>query len=36
VRHLRFDAPLEIAVDGRSKAGVVMKPGRRLGGDGAR
>lgn len=32
VRHLRFDSPLEIAVDGRSKAGVVMKPGHRLGG----
>ena len=28
VRHVRFDAPLEVAVDGRGKRGVIMKPGR--------
>jgi hypothetical protein len=27
VRHLRFDRPLEIAVDSRSGRGVIMKPG---------
>jgi hypothetical protein len=26
VRHLRFDAPLPIAVDGRSHAGTILKP----------
>jgi hypothetical protein len=31
VRHLRFDAPLDIAVDGRAKRGVIMKPGRGFG-----
>ena len=30
VRHLRFDAPLEVVVDGRHGLGVVMKPGRRV------
>lgn len=31
VRHLRFEQPLEIVVDGRQGMGVVMKPGRRAG-----
>jgi hypothetical protein len=30
VRHLSFAEPLEVLVDGRSGAGVVMKPGRVL------
>lgn len=28
VRHLRFDEPLEIRLDGRSQEGVVFKPGK--------
>ena len=28
VRHVRLDAPLEIMVDGVSRRGVVMKPGK--------
>ena len=28
VRHVRLDAPLEIVVDGQSRHGVVMKPGK--------
>ena len=28
VRHVRLDAPLEIVVDGLSRRGVVMKPGK--------
>ncbi|MFC1573261.1 histidine kinase, partial [Candidatus Eisenbacteria bacterium] len=27
VRHLRFDTPLEIVVDSRTRGGVVLKPG---------
>lgn len=34
VRRVRFDAPLEVAVDGRSKKGVIMKPGRSAGPEG--
>lgn len=30
VRHVRFDEPLEIALDGRKSLGVILKPGRRL------
>lgn len=30
VRHLQFEAPLEIVVDGRGGRGVIMKPGERL------
>ncbi len=30
VRHVRFDAPLEIAVNSRQNMGVVMKPGGRI------
>ncbi len=30
VRHVRFDEPLEIAVNSRQHMGVVMKPGRRI------
>ncbi len=29
VRHLRFESPLEVIVDGRSGVGVVMRPGER-------
>ena len=29
VRHLRFDAPLEVTMDGRKHEGVILKPGGR-------
>jgi hypothetical protein len=32
IRHLRFDQPLEIVVDGRSRTGVIMQPGFSLSG----
>lgn len=28
VRHVRLDKPLEVVVDGVSRRGVVMKPGK--------
>jgi len=28
VRHVRLDSPLEVVVDGESRHGVVMKPGK--------
>ncbi len=27
VRHLRFDRPIEVAINGRSHSGVILKPG---------
>ena len=30
VRHVRFDEPLEIAVNSRQRMGVLMKPGKRI------
>jgi hypothetical protein len=29
VRHLRFDAPLLVKIDGRSREGVILKPAAR-------
>eukprot|EP00164_Ancoracysta_twista_P005423 GFYU01007430.1.p2 GENE.GFYU01007430.1~~GFYU01007430.1.p2 ORF type:complete len:140 (+),score=29.53 GFYU01007430.1:660-1079(+) len=31
VKHIKFDEPLEIVIDGLSNSGVVMKPGKSFG-----
>jgi hypothetical protein len=29
IRHVRFEKPLEIMIDGRTHKGVILKPGER-------